>query len=104
MLGFRLRRASVLAAAVLAPAVTTVRVAAQDADPRPAKPDSLKFPNSFAGEFTPSTGYTIIKTDHGSLNISVYGLFRYMNQMPAGQIFLTHLGKRDSIVSRNDVN
>src|SRR6516164_6767310 len=47
---------------------------AQDADPLPTKKDTLKFPPTGEGGFTPGAGYTIINTDKGSLNISVYGL------------------------------
>lgn len=78
--------------------------AAQEADPLPAKPDSVHFPNTTAGEFTPGTGFKIIQTDRGSLNISVYGLFRYVNQMPAGQTFVDHLGRLDTVNTRNDLN
>src|SRR4051812_19440824 len=56
----------------------------QEADPLPTKPDSLKYQSIGAGEFTPGTGFDIIKTTRGSLNVSVYGVFRYINQMPAG--------------------
>jgi len=78
---------------------------AQDADPRPDKPaDSLRFPNTTAGEFTPGTGFSIVKTERGSLNISMYGLFRYVNQMPAGQTFVDHLGRERTINTRNDLN
>ena len=78
--------------------------AAQEADPLPLKRDSLKFPNTTAGEFTPSTGFEVIKTDRGSLNIGVYGLFRYMNQMPSGQTFTDHLGRIRDVNPRNDLN
>jgi hypothetical protein len=67
---------------------------AQDADPLPPKPDtSLRFPNLTAGEFTPGTGFNIVKTDRGSLNISMYGLFRYIDQLPPGGHFTDHLGR-----------
>ena len=78
--------------------------AAQDADPLPTKQDSLKFPNTIPGEFTPSTGFNIINTARGSLNISMYGLFRYVNQMPAGQTFTDHLGRERQVNPRNDIN
>ena len=77
---------------------------AQEADPLPTKPDSVKFPNTTAGEFTPSRGFDIIKTDVGSLNISFYGLFRYVNQMPSGQTFTDHLGRVRDVNPRNDLN
>ena len=82
-----------------------VRAAAQDADPRPDKPDSsLRFPNTTAGEFTPATGFTVVETKHGTLNISMYGLFRYINQMPSGQTFTDHLGREREVNPRNDLN
>jgi hypothetical protein len=64
----------------------------------------VRYPNTTAGEFTPSTGFTVIQTAKGSLNISMYGLFRYINQMPADQTFTDHLGNRRSINTRNDLN
>ena len=99
-------RSTALTIALTAALVTPLSgLRAQDADLRPTTPDSSKAsPNTTAGEFTPATGFTVIKTDRGSLNISVYGLFRYINQMPAGQTFLDHLGRRDSINTRNDLN
>src|SRR5262245_15541343 len=73
----------ILAATVGALALVPLRLEGQDADPRPARPDtSLRFPNTIAGEFTPAVGFDIVKTKFGSLNISVYGLFRYLNQVP----------------------
>jgi hypothetical protein len=84
--------------------MSAARAAAQDADPRPVRPDSVKFPNTTAGEFTPSTGFDVLETKGGSLNISVYGLFRYVNQMPSGQTFRDHLGRTRDVNPRNDLN
>ena len=63
-----------------------------------------KFANSIAGEFTPAKGYDIIKTSRGSLNISVYGLFRYLNQLPGEQSYADHLGRPRTVRARNDLN
>lgn len=49
--------------------------------------------NNIAGEFTPAKGFDIFKSERGSLNISVYGLFRYLNQLPGEQTFIDHLGR-----------
>jgi hypothetical protein len=99
------RRSLLIALVTAAAHVAGSRVAAaQDADPLPTKRDSVKFPNTTAGEFTPSTGYQLIQTDVGSLNVSVYGLFRYMNQTPAGQTFTDHLGRVRDVNPRNDLN
>ena len=71
---------------------------AQDADPRPQRPDTtLRLPNTIAGEFTPGAGFDIIKTSFGSLNISMYGLFRYLDQVPGNQTFTDHLGNVQTI-------
>jgi hypothetical protein len=78
---------------------------AQEADPLPAKPDSSKtYLNTYQGAFTPGAGFDIIKTDRGSLNVSMYGLFRYMNQYPVGRSFTDHLGRVRPVNPRNDVN
>lgn len=77
---------------------------AQEADPLPAKRDSVTYANTFAGEFTPGTGFDIIKTEHGSLNISMYGLFRYMNQVPDSTTYVDHLGRSRPVNRRNDLN
>ena len=86
--------------------VAVPRIAhAQDADPRPAKPDTtLRVPNTEAGEFTPGAGFNIIKSKRGTLNVSTYGLFRYINQMPSGQTFVDHLGQVRPVNPRNDLN
>ena len=39
-----------------------------------------------------------------SLNISFYGVFRYMNQMPGEQTFTDHLGRERTVKARNDLN
>jgi hypothetical protein len=63
-----------------------------------------RYGNSTAGEFTPARGFDIFRSDHGSLNISVYGLFRYLNQMPGEQAFTDHLGRTRTVKARNDLN
>jgi len=56
-----------------------------------------------AGEFTPGKGFTVLKTKYGSLNISGYGLARYINQLPADQTFEDHLGRERTIDTRQDI-
>jgi hypothetical protein len=58
----------------------------------------------FAGEFTPGHGFDILKTKRGSINISVYGLFRFLDQTPAPQKFIDHLGNERTVAARNDIN
>jgi hypothetical protein len=60
--------------------------------------------NTTAGEFTPAKGFDIAKTPRASLNVSFYGLFRYMNQTPGSQVFTDHLGRERSVKARNDLN
>jgi hypothetical protein len=59
---------------------------------------------SIAGEFRPAKGFDIIRTPRASLNISFYGLFRYMNQLPGNQTFIDHLGRQRTVKTRNDLN
>jgi hypothetical protein len=60
--------------------------------------------NTIAGEFTPAKGFDIFKTDKASLNISFYGLFRYVNHLPGDQTFTDHLGREREVQTRNDLN
>jgi hypothetical protein len=60
--------------------------------------------NSIAGEFTPSKGFDIAKTKWGSLNVSMYGLFRYLNQLPTNSTYVDHLGRVQPVSARNDLN
>jgi hypothetical protein len=92
--------ASALVAAFVAP--TMLR--GQEADPQPPASDSATYANTYAGGFTPGSGFDIVKTKGGSLNISVYGLFRYVNQYAAGQSFTDHLGDVRVVKPRNDLN
>jgi hypothetical protein len=63
-----------------------------------------QYPNTFSGAFTPGAGFDIIKSERGSLNISAYGLFRYLNQMPGEQTFTDHLGRVRTVKARHDIN
>ena len=89
-------------------AIPPSRLAAQEdpgrspADTATAKDSAYK--NNIAGEFTPARGFDIAKTRRASLNISFYGLFRYMNQTPGVQTFTDHLGRERSVKARNDLN
>jgi hypothetical protein len=61
------------------------------------------FENTTAGEFTSGKGFTLFKTSLASLNISVYGLARYINQMPGNQAFEDHLDRPRVADTRNDI-
>jgi hypothetical protein len=93
----------------LAIGVSTVALA-QDEAPLPPPEEDTTLPvskevyeNLYMGEFTPGSGFDLIKTKRGSLNISVYGLFRYVNQMPGTQTFTDHLGRERDVKARNDL-
>jgi hypothetical protein len=102
-----LTRPLLVLAALLA-AIPLSRLAAQEdpgrspADTATAKDSAYR--NNIAGEFTPARGFDIAKTRRASLNISFYGLFRYMNQTPGVQTFTDHLGRERSVKARNDLN
>ena len=74
--------------------------------PDTASVDETKFVEvpQFAGAFTPGYGFDILKTSRGSINVSVYGLFRFLDQTPANQTFTDHLGRERNVAARNDIN
>jgi hypothetical protein len=73
--------------------------------PEPSEEKEKKsYENTIAGEFTPGRGFDLVKTPYGSLNVSVYGLIRYLNQLPGDQTFTDHLGRVRPVVARNDIN
>jgi hypothetical protein len=55
------------------------------------------------GDFDPGEGFLVGRTKAGELAISGYALLRYVNQMPAGQTFIDHLGNEHPIDARNDI-
>lgn len=55
-----------------------------------------------AGEFTPGKGFQIAKNKFASLNISLYGMVRYLNQMPGTDTWTDHRGKDREFRGRND--
>jgi hypothetical protein len=65
--------------------------------------DDAVFENITAGEFTPGKGFTVFKSGMASLNLSVYGLARYINQIDEDKKFLDHLGREKTIDTRQDI-
>jgi hypothetical protein len=96
----------VWAVVAIAPLATTTmsKAAAQDVSTPPVADTLALKPhvNTMAGEFTPGRGFDIFKTDWASLNISFYGLFRWLDQVPADQTFRDHLGRLRVVRPRND--
>lgn len=60
------------------------------------------FENYASGEFTPGRGFDMVKTRYGSLNISIYAIARYLNQLPGHQTWQDHLGRDREFTGRND--
>ena len=67
-----------------------------------AKEESYR--NDISGEMTPGKGFDLFKNKRGSLNISFYGLFRYVNQLPATQTYTDHLGRERDVKENNMIN
>src|SRR6185436_10621120 len=89
--------------AALAVAPLTAR--AQDEAPSPAAPGAEKLPptpNTTAGEFTPGSGFDLFRSELVSLNVSFYGLARYLNQL-GEERFTDHLGRAQTLHARNDI-
>lgn len=61
------------------------------------------FENTTAGEFTPGKGFMVFKSGIASLNLSVYGLARYINQIDEDKMFLDHLDREKTIDTRQDL-
>jgi hypothetical protein len=102
------RSPAVWAIVVIAPLSMTApsKASAQDVSTPPVADTLALKPhvNTTAGEFTPGRGFDIFKTDWASLNISFYGLFRWLDQTPADQTFRDHLGRLRIVRTRNDLN
>jgi len=79
---------------------------AQDEAPSPSEPDTTEetYSNELLGQFSPGSGFDILRTKRGSLNVSFYGLFRYVNQLPANQTFTDHLGRERVVKTNNMIN
>jgi hypothetical protein len=60
------------------------------------------YPNLIAGEVTPGRGFDLVKSKVASLNVSVYAIVRYLNQLPGNQNWTDHLGNQMQFVGRND--
>ncbi|MBO9701760.1 MAG: hypothetical protein J7604_16255 [Sporocytophaga sp.] len=55
------------------------------------------------GFIDPGKGFQVAKTKYGTINISLYILARYINQLPGVQSFTDHLGVTHKIDPRNDI-
>ena len=99
--------------AIAALTITPLRIVAQDipdvnaadtsAKERAADTAAAKKPmaNTTAGEFTPGRGFQLFTAPRASLNISVYGLFRWIDQTPGNQTYTDHLGRERTVSAMN---
>jgi hypothetical protein len=65
-------------------------------------PNDRVYFNQAAGEFTPGKGFQLAKNKFASLNISLYAMARYLNQMPGEATWNDHLGNEREFNGRND--
>src|SRR5688572_15697509 len=106
---FQTRQAALTVVLATCMLLAPLRARAQETSepPLPTSADTAgldKYPNTTAGEFTPAKGFDIVKTSAASLNISFYGLFRYLNHLEADQTFTDHLGRVRTVDTRRDLN
>lgn len=81
--------------------VMAVCLSSAFAHAQPAPKDDKPFESW--GAIEPGQGFLVGKTEYGSLYISAYGLIRYINQMPAGQTYVDHLGRVRPTDLRHDI-
>ena len=65
-------------------------------------PRATIYPNTSAGEFTPGRGFQLVKNKYASLNLSIYGMTRYLNQLPGEQTWFDNTGTEREFTGRND--
>jgi len=68
-----------------------------------ADPSITVYPNTAAGEFTPGKGFLIVKNPFASLNISIYAMARWVNQLPGETTWLDHRDSLRVFDGRNDI-
>jgi hypothetical protein len=69
-----------------------------------AQVSPASYRNEISGELTPGKGFDLFKSKRGSLNISFYGLFRWVDQLPAEQTYKDHLGRERTVKLNNMIN
>jgi len=101
-----------VAGAVLEPAAEMKAAATPPEDTATASPDASppsqqaaaeSEPNEIWGVYDPGKGFLVGTSEAGELSISAYALLRYMNQMPADQMFTDHLGNQHPVDARRDI-
>src|SRR5690349_794696 len=87
---------------LLAPALARAQNATSVADAGVEQPSNWQ-PITW-GELDPGRGFQVAKTELGDLWVSGYAVVRYINQLPATQSYVDHLGRERVIDTRHDVS
>jgi hypothetical protein len=67
-------------------------------------PNVTVYQNTVAGEFTPGTGFKLVKNKFASLNLSIYAQARYLNQMPDTAVWSGYYDPTPRVYrGRNDI-
>jgi hypothetical protein len=82
---------------------STVRAQFLNSDTTITDPGSTVYRNQTAGEFTPGKGFKLVKNNFASLNLSMYAMMRWVNQMPGSSTWYDHLGEENTFDGRNDI-
>jgi hypothetical protein len=89
--------------ACLALSLVATTASAEPPPPEPTKPNGENVPIESWGALEPGKGFLVGRTSFAELSISAYALVRYVNQLPAEQSFVDHLGNTRAIDTRNDI-
>jgi DNA-binding transcriptional MerR regulator len=71
-------------------------------DDKTRYPQAAEGNNAIFGEFNPGRGFTVGRSEYGELNLSGYMVARFLDQMPANQTAIDHLGRPIQISPRKD--
>lgn len=88
-----------------APLIRAQRPVSDTARGNRARSDTVKAGIDTTEEFgslDPGKGFTVARTDRGTLAISIYALWRYLNQLPVHETYIDHLDVEHLIDTRND--
>jgi hypothetical protein len=71
-------------------------------DDKTLYPEASQGNSAIFGEFNPGRGFTVGRSKYGELNLSGYMVARYLNQVPASQTAIDHLGRPLAVTPRQD--
>ena len=71
-------------------------------DDKTQLPQASEGNSAIFGEFNPGRGFTVARGEHGDLNLSGYMAARFLDQMPANQTAVDHLGRPIQVAPRKD--